>query len=42
MTKNSAPEIEVMTNAMLKPQRIPRKQVKCFGDMNKNDHDQTS
>jgi len=41
-TKNGTPEIEVMTNAMLEPPMHPRKQVKCFGDMSKNDHHQTS
>jgi hypothetical protein len=41
-TKNSAPEIEVMTNALLEPPMHPRKQVKGFGDMSKNDHHQTS
>ena len=41
-TKNGTPEIEVMTNAMLKPSMHPRKQIKCFGDMNKNDQYQTA
>jgi hypothetical protein len=41
-TKNGTPEIEVMTNAMFKPPMHPRKQVKCFGDMSKNDQHQTS
>ena len=41
-TKNSTPEIEVMTDAMLKPPVHPRKQVKCFADMSKNDHHQTT
>ncbi len=40
-TKNGTPEIEVMTNAMLKSPMHPRKQVKCFGDMGKNDQHQT-
>jgi hypothetical protein len=31
-----------MTNAMLQPPMHPRKQVKCFEDMSKNDHHQTS
>ena len=31
--KNSAPEIKVMANAMLKPPMHPWKQVKCFGDV---------
>jgi hypothetical protein len=39
-TKKSAAEIEVVTNAMLKPPMHPRKQVKCFRDMSKNDHHQ--
>jgi hypothetical protein len=41
-TKSSAPEIEVMTSAMLEPPMHPRKQMKCFADMSKNDHYQTS
>jgi hypothetical protein len=41
-TKNSAPEIEVVTNAMFEPPMHPRKQVKCFRDMSKYDHHQTS
>jgi hypothetical protein len=41
-TKNSTPEIEVMTNAMLEPPMHPRKQVKCFADMSKDNHDKTS
>ena len=41
-TKNGTPEIEVVTNAMLKPPMHPRKQVKGFGDMGKNDQHQTS
>jgi len=40
-TKNSTPEIEVMTNAMLEPPMHPRKQVKCLGNVSKNDHNQT-
>jgi len=40
--KDGTPEIEVMTNAMLQPPIHPRKQVKCFGDMSKNDYHQTS
>jgi hypothetical protein len=38
--KNGTPEIEVMTDTMLKPPMHPRKQVKCFGDVSKNDHHQ--
>ncbi|OLC71012.1 MAG: hypothetical protein AUH87_03520 [Deltaproteobacteria bacterium 13_1_40CM_4_54_4] len=41
-TKNSTPEIDVMTNATLKPPMHPRKKVKCFRDVSKNDHHQTS
>jgi len=41
-TKNSTPEIQVMTKAMLEPPMHPRKKVKCFRDVSKNDHDQTS
>jgi len=37
-TKNSTPEIEGMTHAMLEPPLHPRKQVKGFADMRKNDH----
>jgi hypothetical protein len=31
-TENSAPEVEVVTNAILKPPIHPRKQVKGFGE----------
>jgi hypothetical protein len=41
-TKDSTPEIEVMTNAMLEPPMHPRKQVKFFADMSQYDHHQTS
>ena len=41
-TKNSAPEIEIMTNAMLQPPMHPRKQAKRFADMSKDDKRQTS
>jgi len=41
-TKNSTPEVEVMTNAMFEPPMHPRKQVKCFADMTKSDNHQTS
>jgi hypothetical protein len=41
-SKNSAPEIQVMSNAMLKPPMHPRKQVQRFGDMSKNYHHQTA
>jgi hypothetical protein len=41
-TKNGAPQIEVMTNAMLVAPMHPRKQLECFGEMGKDDHYQTS
>jgi len=41
-TKNSSPEIEVMTNAMLLPPMHGRKKVKSFADVSKDDHHQTS
>jgi hypothetical protein len=37
-TENSAPEVEVVTNAILKPPIHPRKKAKSFGDKSKNDH----
>jgi len=40
--ENRTAEIEVMTSAMLEPPMHPRKQVKRFGDVSKNDHHQTS
>jgi hypothetical protein len=40
-TKNSAPEIKVMTNAMLGAPPHPRKQIKCFADMGKDNYNQT-
>jgi hypothetical protein len=40
-TKNSTSEIEVMTNTMLGAPIHPRKQMKCFADMSKDDHYQT-
>jgi hypothetical protein len=40
--KNGTPEIEVMTNAMLKPPMHPREHVKRFKDMSKNDQHKTS
>jgi len=39
--KNGTPEVEVMTNAMLIPPMHPRKQMKGFTDMGKDDHRQT-
>jgi hypothetical protein len=40
--KNNAPKIQVMTRAMLEPPMHPRKQMKCFGDVSKDDYFQTS
>jgi len=36
--ENSTPEIEIMTNAILGPPMRPRKQVKGFEHMSKNNH----
>ena len=36
-TKNSAPEIEIMTDTLLEPPMHPRKQMKGFADMSKDD-----
>jgi len=41
-TKNGAPEIQIMTNALLEPPMHPGKQMKCFADMSKDDYHQTS
>ena len=41
-TKNGAPEIEIMTNAILKAPTHPGKQVDCLADMTKSDDKQTS
>jgi hypothetical protein len=41
-TKNSTPEVEVVTDAVLLSPMHPRKDVKCFADMSKNDHHETS
>jgi hypothetical protein len=41
-TEKSTPEIEVMANTVSKPPMHPGKQMKCFGDMRKNDHHKTS
>ena len=41
-TKNSTPEIEIMTNALLEPPMHPRKQMQSFADMSKDDYHQTS
>jgi hypothetical protein len=41
-TQNSAPEIEVMTNAVLEPPVHPRKKLKCFANVSKDNHNQTS
>src|SRR5260370_30254463 len=40
--KNSAPEVEVVTDAMLRAPVHPRKQVKRFAEMGENDQHQTS
>lgn len=41
-TKNGAHEIEVVTNAMLVTPMHPRKQMKGFANMGKDDNHQTS
>src|SRR6266566_5683023 len=41
-TKNSTSEVEVVTDAMIRSPLHPRKQMECFEDMRKDDHDQTS
>jgi hypothetical protein len=41
-TKTGTRYIEVVTSAMLKPPMHPRKQVKCFGEMSKNDYHEAS
>ena len=41
-TKNSTPEIEVMTNAMLTAPVHPRKEMKCFAEMCKDNYHETS
>jgi hypothetical protein len=41
-TKDCTPEIQVMTNTMLVSPMHPRKQVKCFGNMSKDDDLKTS
>jgi hypothetical protein len=41
-TKNSTPEIEIMTNPLLEPPMHPRKQIKCFADVSKDDYNETS
>jgi hypothetical protein len=40
-TKNSTPEIEVMTNAVGATPIHPREQVKCFGEMSEHDYHET-
>ncbi len=40
--KNSTSEVEVVTDAMIRSPLHPRKQMECFEDMRKDDHDQTS
>ena len=41
-TKNSTPEIKVMSSAIGKAPLHPGKQIKCFRDMSKNDYHQPS
>jgi hypothetical protein len=41
-TNDSTPEIKVYTSAIGESPLYPRKQLKCFGDMSKNDHYQIS
>ena len=41
-TKNSTPEIEVMTNAVWATPIHRREQVKCFGEMSEHDYHETS
>jgi hypothetical protein len=41
-TKDSTAEIKVVVNAILKPPKHPRKQLKCLEHMTKYDNDQTS
>jgi len=41
-TKNNTPQIDAVTDAILYPPMHPRKQVKCFRDMSKNDQFQTT
>jgi hypothetical protein len=40
--KDSTPEIEIMTEAVLQPPVHPRKKVKCFAEMTDHDYRQTS
>jgi hypothetical protein len=41
-TKNSAPEIDVMANAVRASPLHPRKQAECFGTMSEHHHHQAS
>ena len=41
-TKNSTPEIKVMSSAIGKAPLHPGKQIKCFRDVSKNDYHQPS
>jgi len=41
-TKNSTPEIDVMTNAVFEPPVHPSKQAKCFEVVGEYDSHQTS
>lgn len=40
--KNGTAEIEIVTDAMFNPPMHPGKEVKCFANMCKDDHNQTS
>ena len=41
-TKNSTPEIDVMTDTVRRAPMHPRQQVEGLGEMSKHDHHQTS
>src|SRR5437667_9604036 len=41
-TKNSTSEVEVVTDAMIRYPLQPMKEMECFDDLRKDDHDQTS
>jgi len=38
-TENSTEEVEVVAEAMFRAPMHPRKQIKCFAEMGKNNHD---
>lgn len=40
--KNSTPKVDVITEAVFKPKMRPRKQVKGFAEVRKNDHHETA